>query len=663
MPLALPTADNPLAPFLPMLWHFRASMYLTVAGTVIFMYDWIITFGDEFEHIWKGRFNTVKALYLFNRVVTPLVLAFDLYDKGGLARNLTPTVCVSLFLVRCLTLCSFVKCHYKSTGGEPYSPSPQFTASPLQALRHFRAKAHAGIVALRVWTLYGRSRLVLFVFILLFSAYFGATAVVWGLAAAEISETIYPSPLLVNLCYTVIPPWMWYLWLPSIVFECVIFLLTVYKAWQHWQTDINTPILTVLYRDGFVYFFVISCLSLVNLFIWLWAPPSLALLFKYFSLPAVNVVAFRLVLDLRDAGLQARQTGMGPTIRSTNKSDPVHISFDHFELAPRGQSLNRARSNKNRTPAVSVDFLSFHGSDDAVDAVEEGRSVSLEHEMVKSGKYQYVADDENIYDTIKSYKQSREEEPRSAGGYVELSRNAMLPVQSPISPDHGERSPLMQSTSSPVGMRPPGTLSPTSPSSLRIPAELLDAIAAVSVQPPSAGVAGDEPAASTSGHQQSFPSRSVPISGPAASPLFGTFPRFRTDSHASRSSAGAVAFVPGSSSIRSGLGDSIRSYDPSSEAFEHTLPRADRPLMGGSLRDSSSSNAYMGWSGERMSGQLSAEHIASSPLRTRTTSFGVPQSVEHLHPTGSTTGHSRPSVDGHTPQPTTHTYEPQPGRF
>lgn len=36
----------------------------------------------------------------------------------------------------------------------------------------------------------------------------------------------------------------------SIVFELVIFLLTSFKAWQHWRTDVNIPILMVLYRDG-----------------------------------------------------------------------------------------------------------------------------------------------------------------------------------------------------------------------------------------------------------------------------------------------------------------------------------------------------------------------------------------------------------------------------
>ncbi|EJD39971.1 hypothetical protein AURDEDRAFT_187189 [Auricularia subglabra TFB-10046 SS5] len=343
---------NPLEPFFPMLWHFHAAVCLTVAGTTLFLYDWAITFSDEVEHIWRGRINTVKSLYLYNRIVTPLILAVDLYDKGGLATNLTPTVCkASLLFDGWGTVLSFASIHW--------------------------------IVALRVWTLYGRSRAVLYFFILLFGAYFISTAIIWGFAGAEISKTIYPSPLLVRMCYTVIPSWMWYLWIPSIGFETIIFVLTVYKAWQHWQTDVNTPILTVLYRDGFLYFFVISCLSLVNLFIWLWAPHSLAILLKYFSLPVINVAAFRLVLDLRTtAGLHSR-----PTLRrSNNKSEPIHISFDHFELSPRGGNFDNGRST-GRTPGGSMAFLSFDDHVDPSEAIEEGRSMSLEHENPKQDIY------------------------------------------------------------------------------------------------------------------------------------------------------------------------------------------------------------------------------------------------------------------------------------
>ena len=36
----------------------------------------------------------------------------------------------------------------------------------------------------------------------------------------------------------------------SIVYECIIFFATLWKAWEHHQANLNTPILAVLYRDG-----------------------------------------------------------------------------------------------------------------------------------------------------------------------------------------------------------------------------------------------------------------------------------------------------------------------------------------------------------------------------------------------------------------------------
>lgn len=238
-----------------------------------------------------------------------------------------------------------------------------------------------------------------------------------------------------------------------------------------------------------------------------------------------------------------------------------------------------------------------------------------------------MTDEDGIYESAHHWTQQSPVTPQSASSNVSSPhRLDSVHMRGPFSPVHAETTPLVLSSSPPVGMRPAGAFSPASPSSSRIPAELLDAI-----DDATAKIEGDELRDAVQGSSPQEPpdavlSRVRRVSGPAASPVFGAFPRFRTDSYASRTSASA-------------LRDSVRSGDMSRESFEHTLPRDDRTFTARSLRDSSGSNGYARWSGERPS-----EHVAAlvSPSHV---GFGgvvhVESAEHHPHPTHS--GPSRPS--------------------
>ncbi|QRW04349.1 dephospho-CoA kinase [Ceratobasidium sp. AG-Ba] len=86
---------------------------------------------------------------------------------------------------------------------------------------------------------------------------------------------------------------------PPIIFEAIIFTLTVIKAIEHRNKNLKTPVAYTLYRDGFLYFIVISLCSIFPLIVWLVGPPTLVAMPKYFTMAIVNVMGFRLVLNLR----------------------------------------------------------------------------------------------------------------------------------------------------------------------------------------------------------------------------------------------------------------------------------------------------------------------------------------------------------------------------
>jgi len=44
-----------------------------------------------------------------------------------------------------------------------------------------------------------------------------------------------------NICYTPTPPGMWAVWLPSLIFECLIFFLTIVRVVHYIDRDVSTP--------------------------------------------------------------------------------------------------------------------------------------------------------------------------------------------------------------------------------------------------------------------------------------------------------------------------------------------------------------------------------------------------------------------------------------
>ncbi|KAG9075163.1 hypothetical protein FRC06_010241, partial [Ceratobasidium sp. 370] len=120
--------------------HLTATRYLTFAGYVVLLYDHLLTLGDEIELVWSRPGNIVSVIFLANRYTTPLVLAVDVYDKGGLARHLTTPYCRTWFIMEgYLNLCLLASVH-----GKPIILLPMVILITLQiapALMLMRANA------------------------------------------------------------------------------------------------------------------------------------------------------------------------------------------------------------------------------------------------------------------------------------------------------------------------------------------------------------------------------------------------------------------------------------------------------------------------------------------------------------------------------------------
>ncbi|KAG9090283.1 hypothetical protein FRC06_001136 [Ceratobasidium sp. 370] len=261
--------------------HIFASKCLAITGVCVLLYDHILTFPEEVQLVWKQNWSAVSTLFVLNRYITPLVLVVDVVDKGGLASFLPQSFCVNWYYGESAwNLLSFGMIH--------------------------------GLVALRVHAIWGRPRWLSVTLVILYILYFAASAAIAFKFQIDFAHTVAYNPLF-RICFAQISPYVWMCWLPALIFEFFVFVLTVIKAVQHSKRKVNTPVIHVLYRDGIMYFIIIGCCSTFNMMVWLLAPPTLVALSKYFVLSIVPTMAARLVLNLRGS----RREDVMPTNPST----------------------------------------------------------------------------------------------------------------------------------------------------------------------------------------------------------------------------------------------------------------------------------------------------------------------------------------------------------
>lgn len=252
-----------------------ATRYTLAAALVVLFYDWVLSLGSEIKLIWPARRSVVKTIYLVNRYCLPIVMIWANYAWSGQALWFKPLSCrVFLVLDSCLIIAFFASLHY--------------------------------IVSLRAWALYGRSRAVGFLLWGGFTLYLAAAYTLTIKGLLSIPASLFP---IVDICFGTLPSYLWAIWLPSILFETLVFALTLFKAVQHQKSNLShTPILSTLYRDGFLYFLFICLNSACNLLFWAIASPTKVLLVKYLSTAVTLAAGSHLILDLREVGHHTGQS-------------------------------------------------------------------------------------------------------------------------------------------------------------------------------------------------------------------------------------------------------------------------------------------------------------------------------------------------------------------
>ncbi|EMD36552.1 hypothetical protein CERSUDRAFT_95841 [Gelatoporia subvermispora B] len=146
-------------------------------------------------------------------------------------------------------------------------------------------------------------------------------------------------------CVGEIPSFLWTTWLPSIIFESLLFGLTVRAMLEQEKRRSFNPLSFLLYRD-------VTFCSLFSLLVWALAGPTLIGLARYFALAIVNIAGSRLVLNLKGFAM-SREAHVDQS--STFPSSSADITWSNPEDDPSGR--HTADSDIGAVPFMRMSSL------------------------------------------------------------------------------------------------------------------------------------------------------------------------------------------------------------------------------------------------------------------------------------------------------------------
>ncbi|KAF8909731.1 hypothetical protein CPB84DRAFT_1765327 [Gymnopilus junonius] len=136
-------------------------------------------------------------------------------------------------------------------------------------------------------------------------------------------------------CSAVMGPFGWLVafWSIPLVYDTLTFMFTTWKAYEFWKAEVDTPLFSIIWRDGLLYFFAIFSMNLTNVIIFLSVPPALRAVNLSATLVLEVILSCRLILNLRGApSLSVSNSQVSQPKGSANNSK-MPFNRSHVALA------------------------------------------------------------------------------------------------------------------------------------------------------------------------------------------------------------------------------------------------------------------------------------------------------------------------------------------
>ncbi|KAF7306021.1 hypothetical protein HMN09_00756700 [Mycena chlorophos] len=251
-----------------------ATRCVNIAAVVILLYDHALTLGTEVRLIWPAKFTSAKALFLFERYCVPAgMLVYIVQLFSGL---------------------------YGATFSDEFCRwwmgIAAFVAWAAVASSNF-------LILLRLWLVWDRNRQLMiwtmFIFIGLQVAGLACAAIV----VQEMTSSMAWNTEMQMCTWTVSTVHVAILWVPGMAFDLIMFCITWWNALTKPRPS-NTPLATVMYRDGLYFFLILLGLRMINTVLSSTdkhISPGLTFIAMFPVFCLTSLTTCRLVLRLREA--------------------------------------------------------------------------------------------------------------------------------------------------------------------------------------------------------------------------------------------------------------------------------------------------------------------------------------------------------------------------
>lgn len=263
------------------------SQYVAAAGIVILLYNHILTFKDEVEHIWQAKSTAPKWLFLILRYVVPCNILWHNYQVAFIDQRHTSTRFCQGWFITAVVLCIV-------------------TTAPM----HFFSM-------IRLWVLCGRNKRLVFATLLFFIATECAVLAAAVIIAVEMSPSVKADPGS-GTCILTHRDVFWVVFVPGTVFEAISLGILCYNARKLNPFKEDRLSRFIVSQFGIEIFLAMFILNSAKLLGSIFIPLPVLIFYIIFLWSASTVAITSLILNLRRHGSYQKQ----------------HLEFESEGLSP-----------------------------------------------------------------------------------------------------------------------------------------------------------------------------------------------------------------------------------------------------------------------------------------------------------------------------------------
>ncbi|TCD63508.1 hypothetical protein EIP91_005341 [Steccherinum ochraceum] len=262
-----------------------------MAAITLLGYDHLVTLDREVSLIWFARKDSLGFyLFVFNRFFS---LAYLIYDSVPLTKS-------GLDHLKCVHDVGVISAIFAQHNIKQICVIYLMCNDIVTLVQTLLMQV---ILQLRVYALYERSKSVLLLLLAMCALEMAAMASLVGVTIGNLEHLpIASTPT--GCYYRGLLELSALFWVPGLIFEPILCILVIYKAWSPKNPSRSIPLVATVARDSLLYFIAIFAILLCSTIIWAVNPTYINMVMPW-SAALPSILGSRLLLNMREKVYQS----------------------------------------------------------------------------------------------------------------------------------------------------------------------------------------------------------------------------------------------------------------------------------------------------------------------------------------------------------------------